>query len=108
MATKRPTVIDTRVIYCGDNLDQLRKLPDSCVDLAYVDPSFNSNRNYEVFRRETKENAASKIGTSERRHTSTTCARATSSCIAYSRKPAAKIIGYTIDQAEAILASVSA
>jgi DNA modification methylase len=48
-------VIDTRVIYCGDNLDQLRKLPEACVDLIYIDPPFNSNRNYEVFWGETKE-----------------------------------------------------
>ena len=43
------TLVDTRVIYCGDNLEQLRKLPDECVDLIYIDPPFNSNRNYEVF-----------------------------------------------------------
>src|SRR6266545_339679 len=49
------TLIDTRVIYCGDNLDQLRKLPDDCIDLIYIDPPFNSNRNYEVFWGETKE-----------------------------------------------------
>ena len=54
-ATKPSTLIDTRVIYCGDNLDQLRKLPDGCVDLIYIDPPFNSNRNYEVFWGETKE-----------------------------------------------------
>lgn len=47
--------VDTRVIYCGDNLDQLRKLPDKCVDLIYIDPPFNSNRNYEVFWGETRE-----------------------------------------------------
>jgi hypothetical protein len=35
-ATKSPALIDTRVIYCGDNLDQLRKLPDACVDLIYI------------------------------------------------------------------------
>jgi DNA modification methylase len=46
---KASAVIDTRVIYCGDNLDQLRKLPEGCVDLIYIDPPFNSNRNYEVF-----------------------------------------------------------
>jgi hypothetical protein len=46
---------DTRVIYCGDNLDQLRKLPEGCVDLIYIDPPFDSNRNYEVFWGETKE-----------------------------------------------------
>jgi DNA modification methylase len=47
--------VDTRVIYCGDNLEQLKKLPDACVDLIYIDPPFNSNRNYEVFWGETKE-----------------------------------------------------
>src|SRR5205814_1513937 len=52
----RPSaLIDTRVIYCGDNLEQLAKLPDNCVDLIYIDPTFNSNRNYEVFWGETKE-----------------------------------------------------
>jgi DNA modification methylase len=52
---KTSQLIDTRVIYCGDNLEQLRKLPDACVDLVYIDPPFNSNRNYEVFWGETKE-----------------------------------------------------
>lgn len=52
---KPSSLIDTRVIYCGDNLEQLRKLPDACVDLIYIDPPFNSNRNYEVFWGETKE-----------------------------------------------------
>ena len=50
--------LDTRVVYCGDNLEQLRKLPDRCVDLVYIDPPFNSNRNYEVFWGETKEKRA--------------------------------------------------
>jgi DNA modification methylase len=44
---KPSSLLDTRVIYCGDNLEQLRKLPDACVDLIYIDPPFNSNRNYE-------------------------------------------------------------
>jgi adenine-specific DNA-methyltransferase len=52
---KPSALVDTRVIYCGDNLDQLRKLPEGCVDLIYIDPPFNSNRNYEVFWGETKE-----------------------------------------------------
>jgi DNA modification methylase len=52
---KKSAVVDTRIIYCGDCLDQLRKLPDACVDLIYIDPPFNSNRNYEVFWGETKE-----------------------------------------------------
>ena len=52
----RPSaLVDTRVVYCGDNLEQLKKLPDACVDLVYIDPPFNSNRNYEVFWGETKE-----------------------------------------------------
>jgi DNA modification methylase len=41
-------VVDTGVIYCGDCLGQLKRLPDKCVDLVYIDPPFNSNRNYEV------------------------------------------------------------
>src|SRR5208337_2942568 len=54
--TRRPSsLVDTRVVYCGDNLEQLAKLPDNCVDLIYIDPPFNSNRNYEVFWGETKE-----------------------------------------------------
>ena len=64
---KRPSsLVDTRVIYCGDNLEQLAKLPDACVDLVYIDPPFNSNRNYEVFWGETKEKRAF-----EDRHAST-------------------------------------
>ncbi len=63
---KPSSVVDTRVIYCGDNLEQLKKLPDKCVDLIYIDPPFNSNRNYEVFWGETKEKRAF-----EDRHAST-------------------------------------
>jgi len=54
-AGKPSSLVDTRVIYCGDNLEQLKKFPDHCVDLIYIDPPFNSNRNYEVFWGETKE-----------------------------------------------------
>jgi len=55
-APARPSsLLDTRVIYCGDNLEQLKKLPDACIDLIYIDPPFNSNRNYEVFWGETRE-----------------------------------------------------
>src|SRR6185295_2237302 len=63
----RPSaLLDTRVVYCGDNLEQLKKLPEACVDLIYIDPPFNSNRNYEVFWGETKEKRAF-----EDRHAST-------------------------------------
>ncbi len=60
------SLLDTRVVYCGDCLEQLEKLPDHCVDLIYIDPPFNSNRNYEVFWGETKEKRAF-----EDRHAST-------------------------------------
>ena len=67
VAQGRPSaLVDTRVIYCGDNLEQLRKFPDECIDLIYIDPPFNSNRNYEVFWGETKEKRAF-----EDRHAST-------------------------------------
>src|SRR5471032_3390047 len=52
---KSSSLLDTRVVYCGDNLEQLAKLPNACVDLIYIEPPFNSNRNYEVFWGETKE-----------------------------------------------------
>ena len=57
-AARPSALLDTRVVYCGDNLEQLQKLPDACVDLIYIDPPFNSNRNYEVFWGETKEKRA--------------------------------------------------
>ncbi len=45
----------TRIIYEGDNLDVLKRFPDASVDLIYIDPPFNSNRNYEVFWGEAQE-----------------------------------------------------
>lgn len=54
-STKPSSLVDTRVIYCGDNLEQLEKLPAGCVDLIYIDPPFHSNRNHGVFWGETKE-----------------------------------------------------
>jgi DNA modification methylase len=66
MPRRRSDLVDTSIIYCGDCLDQLRKLPDGSVDLIYIDPPFNSNRNYEVFWGETKEKRAF-----EDRHAST-------------------------------------
>lgn len=75
-AAKPSSLVDTRVVYCGDNappsppavslrsaLDQLKNLPDACVDLIYIDLArpptnpryslppprpFNSNRNVKV------------------------------------------------------------
>jgi hypothetical protein len=57
-AGRPSSLLDTRVIYCGDCLEQLKKLPDGCIDLIYIErtprrymavetsPPFNSNRNY--------------------------------------------------------------
>ncbi|MGD0546332.1 MAG: DNA methyltransferase [Terracidiphilus sp.] len=55
---KPSSLLDTRVVYCGDNLEQLRKLPGGCIDLIYIDPPFNSNRTYEIFWGENKEKRA--------------------------------------------------
>ncbi len=41
--------VDTNVLYYGDNLDILRRyVPDESIDLVYLDPPFNSDRNYNV------------------------------------------------------------
>ena len=55
-----------QTIYCGDNLEKLSRMPSGSVDLIYIDPPFNSNRNYEVFWGEHKEKRAF-----EDRHAST-------------------------------------
>jgi adenine specific DNA methylase Mod len=40
-------------LYWGDNLRVLREhIPDASVDLIYLDPPFNSNRNYNVLFRD--------------------------------------------------------
>ncbi|MCI0880976.1 MAG: restriction endonuclease, partial [Chloroflexi bacterium] len=39
-------------LYYGDNLQVLRDFPSECVDLIYLDPPFNSNRNYNVLFKE--------------------------------------------------------
>ena len=41
--------LKTQSIYCGDCLKMLKDIPNESVDLIYLDPPFNSNRNYEVF-----------------------------------------------------------
>ena len=62
------SLLDTRVIFCGDNLQKLADFPDAAVDLIYIDPPFNSNRNYEVFWGETREKRSFKD-----RHASSRC-----------------------------------
>ncbi|MEJ7846962.1 MAG: hypothetical protein WKF92_02615 [Pyrinomonadaceae bacterium] len=50
-------------IYYGDNLNILRRyIRDESVDLVYLDPTFNSNRNYNVlFKDESGAEADSQI-----------------------------------------------
>ena len=50
-------------LYYGDNLDILREyVPDESVDLVYLDPPFNSNRNYSVlFKDESGEESEAQI-----------------------------------------------
>lgn len=50
--------LKTNTIYCGDNLKMLKDIPSEAVDLIYIDPPFNSNRNYEVFWGDTQEKRA--------------------------------------------------
>ena len=45
--------LQTNVLYYGDNLEILRRyIPDASVDLIYLDPPFNSNRDYNVIFRD--------------------------------------------------------
>jgi site-specific DNA-methyltransferase (adenine-specific) len=45
--------MDTNVLYYGDNLEILRKyIPDSSIDLIYLDPPFNSKATYNVLYKE--------------------------------------------------------
>lgn len=44
----------TNVLYWGDNLNILRDFDSNCIDLIYLDPPFNSKRDYNaIFRDET-------------------------------------------------------
>lgn len=45
--------IQNRTLFFGDNLEIMReKIPDETFDLIYLDPPFNSNRNYNVLFKE--------------------------------------------------------
>ena len=43
-----------RKLYCADNLPVLRDMQDTCADLIYLDPPFNSQRTYSVALQDTK------------------------------------------------------
>jgi len=43
------TMVDTNHLYYGDNLDILgRYIEDDAADLVYLDPPFNSNRDFNI------------------------------------------------------------
>ena len=45
--SKEPKKISDRRVFYGDNLDVLRKyIKDESIDLCYIDPPFNSKRNF--------------------------------------------------------------
>ena len=37
-----------RTLFTGDNLDVMRGMNSDSIDLIYLDPPFNSNRDYEA------------------------------------------------------------
>ncbi len=56
-------MLETNLLYYGDNLDILRRyIPDEAVDLVYLDPPFNSDRNYNViFKNEAGRNSDAQL-----------------------------------------------
>ncbi len=47
------SAMPNNTLYYGDNLEVMRKyLPNECADLVYLDPPFNSNRDYNLLFRE--------------------------------------------------------
>src|SRR6476619_616767 len=62
-----PTNITTNTLFYGDNLDILREyIATASVDLIYLDPPFNSNRNYNVlFRDESGQDSEAQIAAFE-------------------------------------------
>ena len=39
---------DKNILYFGDNIHALRRIPTESVDLVYLDPPFNSRQSYNV------------------------------------------------------------
>lgn len=48
MALEIPPLISSNRLYYGDNLTIMKNLPPKSVDLIYLDPPFNSQRNYNL------------------------------------------------------------
>ena len=54
--------MENRMLYFGDNLEILRqRIPDESFDLIYLDPPFNSNRNYNVLFKEGLQDSPAQI-----------------------------------------------
>ncbi len=60
---KKMDPIIQNTLFYGDNLNVIRQyIPDKSIDLIYLDPPFNSNRNYNVlFREESGEDSQAQI-----------------------------------------------
>src|SRR6266702_5988019 len=53
--------VHNRTLFFGDNLKILQRIPDETFDLIYLDPPFNSNRNYNVLFKEGKVDSSAQI-----------------------------------------------
>lgn len=55
-------IMENRTLYFGDNLQVIEeRIPDNFIDLIYLDPPFNSNRNYNVLFKEGKVDSTAQI-----------------------------------------------
>lgn len=55
-------MLKNRTLFFGDNLEILReKIPDESFDLIYLDPPFNSNRNYNVIFKEGPQDSSAQV-----------------------------------------------
>lgn len=52
-ASRPSSLLDTRVFYCGDCLEQLEKLPDQCIDLIAFGYSSDAQRECSAFHKRT-------------------------------------------------------
>ena len=41
-----PPNVENRTIFCDDNLDVMAGINDQCIDLIYLDPPFNKNKEF--------------------------------------------------------------
>lgn len=83
-------------LYYGDNLGILRKyIQDESVDLIYLDPPFNSNRNYNIlFKEESgKESQAQMVAFDDTWHWDYAAENAYAEIIRDAQPPVAKMIG---------------